>query len=131
MEFTNHMTRFKDSCSVSSEMWCSGITNLLILLAPTAPHMTEELWHRLGHEGSIHNQQWPKWDEALAKEEEITLVVQVNGKLRDRINVPVSITEDEAKDLALNSEKAKTHIAGKQVVNVIYVPGRLVNVVVK
>lgn len=131
MEFTNFMSRIKDTCSVSSEMWCSGITNLLILLAPTSPHMTEELWHRLGHEGSIHNQQWPKWDEVLAKEEEITLVVQVNGKLRDRINVPVSITEEEAKQLARDSEKVRTHTTGKQIVNVIYVPGKLVNVVVK
>jgi leucyl-tRNA synthetase len=131
MEFTNFMSRFKDACSVSSEMWCSGITNLLVLLAPTAPHMTEELWHRLGHEGSIHNQQWPKWDEELAKEEEITLVVQVNGKVRDRINVPVSITEDEAKKIARDSEKVKTHTGEKQVVNVIYVPGKLVNIVAK
>jgi leucyl-tRNA synthetase len=112
-------------------MWCSAITNLLILLAPTAPHISEELWQRLGHEGSIHNQQWPKWIEALAKEEEITLVVQVNGKLRDRISVLVSISEDEAKQIARDSEKVKTHTAGKQVVNVIYVPGKLVNIVVK
>ncbi len=131
MEFTNYMSRIKDSCSVSSEIWCSAITNMLILLAPTAPHITEELWQRLGHEGSIHNQQWPKWIEALAKEEEITLVVQVNGKLRDRISVPVSISEDEAKQIARDSEKVKTHIAGKQVVNVIYVPGKLVNIVVR
>ena len=131
MEFTNYMSRIKDSCSVSSEMWCSAITNLLILLAPTAPHISEELWQRLGHEGSIHNQQWPKWIEALAKEEEITLVVQVNGKLRDRISVPVSISEDEAKQIARDSEKVKTHIAGKQVVNEIYVPGKLVNIVVR
>jgi leucyl-tRNA synthetase len=131
MEFTNYMSRIKDSCSVSVDLWCSAITNLLILLAPTAPHITEELWQRLGHEGSIHNQQWPKWIEALAREEEITLVVQVNGKLRDRISVPVSISEDEAKQIARDSEKVKTHIAGKQILNVIYVPGKLVNIVVK
>jgi leucyl-tRNA synthetase len=131
MEFTNFMSRIKETCSVTSETWCSGITNLLILLAPTAPHMTEELWYKLGHEGSIHNQRWPKWDEALAKEEEITLVVQVNGKLRDRINVPVSITEDEAKQIANDSEKIKTHTAGKKIINIIYVPGKLVNIVVK
>ncbi len=131
MEFTNHMSRIKDSCSVSSEMWCSAITNMLILLAPTAPHITEELWQRLGHEGSIHNQQWPKWIEALAKEEEITLVVQVNGKLRDRISVPASISEGEAKQIACDSEKVKSHIAGRQILNVIYVPGKLVNIVVR
>jgi len=131
MELTNYLSRLKETSSVSAANWHSSIDTLLLLLAPTAPHMTEELWQRLGHKQSIHNQYWPKWDEALAKEEEITLVVQVNGKLRDRINVPVSITEDEAKHVARDSEKAKTYLQGKQVVNVIYVPGRLVNIVVK
>jgi leucyl-tRNA synthetase len=131
MELTNYLSRIKETSPVSSANWRSSIETLLLLLAPTAPHMTEELWKRLGHKGSIHNQQWPKWDEALAKEDEITLVVQINGKLRDRINAPVSITEDEAKQLARDSEKVKAHLASKQVVNVIYVPGKLVNIVVK
>jgi leucyl-tRNA synthetase len=131
MELTNYLSRLKESGAVSANNWQSSIENLLVLLAPTAPHMTEELWQRLGHKQSIHNQRWPKWNEALAKEEEITLVVQVNGKLRDRINVPVSITEDEAKQLARDSEKTKTYLQGKQVVNVIYVPGKLVNIVVR
>jgi leucyl-tRNA synthetase len=130
MELTNYLSRLKESGAVSATNWRSSIETLLLLLAPTAPHMTEELWHRLGHDQSIHNQHWPKWNEALAKEEEITLVVQVNGKLRDRINVPVSITEDEAKQLARDSEKAKTYLQGKKVINVIYVPGKLVNIVV-
>jgi leucyl-tRNA synthetase len=131
MELTNYMLRIKESGAVSTKDWQSAIETLLVLLAPTAPHMTEELWHRLGHKQSIHNEHWPKWDEALAKEEEITLVVQVNGKLRDRISVPVSITEEDAKQVAHSSEKVKTHLQGKQVVNVIYVPGKLVNIVVK
>ena len=101
------------------------------MLAPASPHIAEELWQRIGNRYSIHNQPWPKWDAALAKEEEITLVVQVNGKLRDRISVPVSITEDEAKKLATESDKIKAHVQGKRVVNVIYVPGRLVNIVVR
>ena len=74
---------------------------------------------------------WPKWDEALAKEDEITLVVQVNGKLRDRITVSASITETEAKKTAQDSDKIKPHLEGKTIVNVIYVPGKLVNIVVK
>ncbi|GAI65439.1 unnamed protein product, partial [marine sediment metagenome] len=80
---------------------------------------------------SIHNQSWPKWDEDLAKDEEITLVVQVNGKLRDRIVVPASITEDEAKNTALNRQRVKSYIEGKEVLKTIYVPGRLVNLVVR
>jgi len=102
-----------------------------LLLAPTAPHLTEELWQRTGHEYSIHNQSWPKWDVELAKDEEITLVVQVNGKVRDRVSVPASISEDEAKQLAMNQKRVQPYLEGKQIVNIIYVPARLVNLVVE
>ena len=80
---------------------------------------------------SIHNQKWPACNEALTKEEEITLVVQVNGKVRDRLTVPASITEDEAKKVALASERVLTFTQGKEMVNAVYVPGRLLNLVVK
>jgi leucyl-tRNA synthetase len=101
------------------------------MLAPTAPHFTEEMWSRLGYEYSIHNQRWPQWDEKLAENEEIPLVIQVNGKVRDKLMVSANISEDEAKKLALESPKVQAHIAGKSVAQVIYVPGRLVNVVVR
>jgi leucyl-tRNA synthetase len=131
MEYTNYLAKVKEEGSVSPPAWDEAIKTLLLLLAPTAPHLAEELWQQTGHEYSIHNQAWPKWDEALAKEEEITLVVQVNGKLRDRVTVPVSITEAEAKEKALESPKVKAHTEGKKIIKTIYVPGRLVNVVVK
>jgi leucyl-tRNA synthetase len=131
MEFTNHLTKVRDESAVNVTAWKEAVDNLLLLLAPIAPHLAEELWQRTGHEYSIHNQSWPKWDEALAKDEEITLVVQVNGKLRDRLTVPASVTEDEAKRLVLESQKVKPHIEGKQIAQVVYVPGRLVNLVVK
>jgi leucyl-tRNA synthetase len=131
MEYTNYLTKTKDEGIISDAAWKESIDTLLLLLAPTAPHLTEELWQRTGHEYSIHNQSWPKWDEALAKDEEITLVVQVNGKLRERIAVPVSITEDEAKNKALESPRVKAHTEGKKIIKVIYVAGRLVNIVVR
>ncbi len=131
MEFTNYLTKVKETGQVADSDWKGTIEKLLLLLAPTAPHLAEELWQRIGGDYSIHNQSWPRWDEELAKEEEITLVVQVNGKLRDRITVPVSITETEARQLALDSERAKAHLEGKKIINIIYVPGRLVNIVVK
>jgi leucyl-tRNA synthetase len=131
MEYTNYLNKVKDNGSVPVADWKKSIETLIILLAPTAPHLAEELWHRIGHNQSVHNQHWPKWDEALAKEDEITLVVQVNGKLRDRLTASVSITEEEAKKMAQSSEKIQPFIQGKQVINVIYVPGKLVNVVVK
>ena len=98
---------------------------------PTAPHLAEELWQKREKEYSIHNQSWPQWDDALAKDEEVTLVVQVNGKLRDRIAVPVSISETEARELAMSQQRVQAHVEGREIVNIIYVPGRFINLVVK
>ena len=130
MEYTNYLTKVKETGNVTHSAWKEALDTLLLLLAPSAPHVTEELWQRTGNEYSIHNQSWPEWHEELAREEEITLVVQVKGKLRDRITVPVSITEAEAQQLARDSQRAKTYLEGKEVIKAIYVPGKLVNIVV-
>ena len=100
------------------------------MLAPVCPHIAEELWERLGKPYSIHTQAWPKVDEVAAKDEEITLIVQVNGKLRDRIVVLPSISEEEMKTKALASDAVNKEVAGRPVRKVIIVPGRLVNIVV-
>ena len=131
MEFTNHLGRVKETGAVTPSAWAEAIKALLLLLAPTAPHLTEELWQRLDYPYSIHNQPWPEWNEELARDEEATLVVQVNGKLRDRITVPLSITEAEAKSLAMASQRVKAHLEGRELLKTIYVPGRLVNLVVR
>jgi leucyl-tRNA synthetase len=131
MEFSNYLGKAREAGNVSAAAWKSSVKALLLMLAPTAPHLTEELWERTGNKYSIHNQRWPEWDEALTKTEEITLVIQVNGKLRDRVMVPASISESEAKKLAAEQEKVKSFLEGKQIVNIIYVPGKLVNIVVK
>jgi len=137
MEFTNYLARVKETGSVTPSVWEEAIKTLMLLLAPTAPHLAEELWQKLGQTYSIHNQSWPEWDEELAKDEEVTLVVQVNGKLRDKIIVPVSITEAEAKKLAMESKRVQLyleetlHVKDKETVKTIYVPGRLVNLVVR
>ena len=131
MEFTNHLSRVKETGAVTPSTWAEAIKALLLLLAPTAPHLTEELWQRLGYPYSIHNQPWPQWNEELARDEEATLVVQVNGKLRDRITVPLSITEAEAKSLAMASQRVKAYLEGRELLKTIYVPGRLVNLVVR
>jgi leucyl-tRNA synthetase len=93
--------------------------------------MAEELWQKSGYSYSIHNQKWPVWSEEQVQVEQVTLVIQVNGKLRDRFSVSVNISEEEAKKLALESPKVIPHIAGKQLVNAVYVPRKLVNLVVK
>ncbi|MCD6169847.1 MAG: leucine--tRNA ligase [Candidatus Latescibacteria bacterium] len=102
----------------------------LILLSPFAPHMAEELWQQRGHQGSIFEAQWPKYDEALTKPQQITLVVQVNGKLRAKLQVDADIDRQEAKRLALEAPNVKAHLAGRPPRKVIVVPRRLVNIVV-
>jgi leucyl-tRNA synthetase len=132
MEFTNYLAGIKEAGSVSTSVWEESIDILLRLLAPTAPHLTEELWERTGRQYSIHNQPWPQWNEELAKDEEITLVIQVNGKLRDRIAVPASITEDELPQiLQEKATKANAYLEGKKILKRVYVPGRLINFVVQ
>jgi leucyl-tRNA synthetase len=130
MEFSNYLSKVKESGVVSGSLWGEAISYFLLLLAPTAPHLAEELWNRTGHTYSIHNQPWLEYDEELVKEEEITLVIQVNGKLRDKVLVPASISEVEAKELALSRERVKAYIDGKKLSRVIYVPKRVVNIVV-
>jgi len=130
MELTNYLARVKEAAAVSQSLWQQAMETLLLLLAPTAPHLAEELWQQSGREYSVHNQPWPRWQEELAQDEEITLVVQVNGKLRDRITVPAVLSEDEARQRAMASSKVQTHLAGRQVAKVVYVPGRLLNLVV-
>jgi leucyl-tRNA synthetase len=131
MEFTNYIDKVKQAGVVDSLSWTATVDTLLLLLAPTVPHLAEELWQRTGHSYSIHNQSWPQWDEELAKDEEITLVVQVNGKLRERIVVSASITEVQAIQLVMESNRVKAHLKGKEIIKTIYVPGRLVNLVVR
>ena len=131
MEFTNYLAKVRETGVVIDSAWEGSIDSLLLLLAPTTPHLAEELWQRTGHDYSIHNQSWPRWDEELAKDEEVTLVIQVNGKLRDRIAVPASVTEAEARQLAQESQRVKAHTEGKELLKTIYVPGRLVNLVVR
>lgn len=130
MEFSNYLSKVKERGHVSSSAWREAIRCFLILLAPTAPHLAEEIWARIGHPYTIHSQPWPEYDQKLAEEEEITLVIQVNGKLRDKLLVPASISEAEAKKTALNRERVKAYIDGKKLARVIYVPKRVVNIVV-
>ena len=98
-------------------------------MAPSTPHFAEELWSLTGHPYSVHQQPFPSFDPILTVEDEITLVVQVNGKVREKLAVAAGISEDQAKAAALAAPKVAAQIDGRQPRQVIYVPGRLVNVV--
>jgi leucyl-tRNA synthetase len=109
--------------------WLRRVWLYLRMMAPVTPHIAEELWARLGKPYSVHNQPWPEVDEQAAAEEQVTLVIQVNGKVRDRINVPVDIDDEDARSAALASVAVQRILAGKPPRKVIVVPGKLVNIV--
>ncbi len=128
MEHTSYLLAIKGE--VGEERWKKALRTFVTVLAPFAPHHAEEMWAAMGEEYSVHLQGWPSWDESLIVAEEITLVVQVNGKLRDRIEVPADIAEEEARELALSSARVRPHVEGRELKKSVYVPGRLVNFVV-
>ncbi|MCL4515921.1 MAG: leucine--tRNA ligase [Firmicutes bacterium] len=134
MELVNAAYLYKDRVPVEEQVpgvLRELVETLLLLLAPFAPHLTEELWHELGNARSIHGMPWPRYDPAALAAEEVTIVVQVNGKVRDRLTVPIEIDPEELKEMALGMEKVREFIGGKSVGNVVVVPKKLVNIVAR
>jgi leucyl-tRNA synthetase len=130
MEMTNAMQSYRDAHGPETRAYSDAATTVLLLLAPMAPHITEELWHRSGGQGSVHTQPWPQFNADLAASEVVTVVIQVNGKLRDKIELPADVTQDEAIQAALQSQKVGHYLDGKEPRQVHYVPGRLVSIVI-
>ncbi len=130
MEYSNKLRAASKTSVVNSPLWDEAMDALLIMLSPVAPHMTEELWAHRGNEFSIHQQAWPEFDAEKAKEALFELVIMFNGKLRDRIEAAVGITKEDATAKALQSERIQELLGEKEPKRVIYVPGRLVNIVV-
>ncbi|MDD4170433.1 MAG: class I tRNA ligase family protein, partial [Desulfotomaculaceae bacterium] len=133
MELVNALYQFKEIPETDRDpaVLRESIEVLLILLAPFAPHITEEIWEAIGHEVSIHRQIWPVYDPLAAKEDEITIVVQTNGKVRERLLVPAGLSAEELRDRVLQESRVQQLLEGKKVIKVIPVPGKLVNIVLK
>ncbi len=133
MTLTNTLSRVENDNpgAATSDEWRTAYDTLLLLLAPIAPHLTEELWEKIGRPYSIHQQAWPEYDPELTKSDVITLIVQVDGKLRDRLLVSADISQGDAEGAAMASEKVQTALGGNDAARVIYVPGRLLNLVTK
>lgn len=129
MEYVNDLYKFKAG-GMGGDEWKLAITSLVQLVAPFAPHLAEELWQQLGHEDSVHLTKWPAWDAAYLASATIRLAIQVNGKLRGEIEVAKNSTEDEIKDIALRQENVQQYIGQKDLSRIIYVPGRLLNIVI-
>jgi leucyl-tRNA synthetase len=116
--------------AAGSDVWKECLEGMLLMLAPIAPHITEELWEKIKPgSGSIHQQTWPEYEESLIVEDMVTLVVQVNGKVRDRLEMLAGTSKEEAEQSALAAPKVQSYLEGKQIRKVIVVPDRLVNIV--
>ncbi|MEA4902306.1 leucine--tRNA ligase [Desulfitobacterium sp.] len=131
MELVNALYLYKEQPKANPEVEREALETIIITLAPFAPHITEELWAGLGYTESIHKQPWPQVDESALVQDEVTVILQVNGKLRDRIQVPAEISAQELEQTVRNLPKLQEWTKGKEIVKVITVPGKLVNVVVK
>jgi leucyl-tRNA synthetase len=131
MELSNALGESLSSGADSAQTQREAYLALLQMLHPLAPHLTEEFWERFGMKGFILTSKWPVADRALMQEDVVTIVVQVNGKLRGQIEVPNPAVEDAVMAAVKSHEKIQTWVEGKQVVKTIYVPGKLVNVVVR
>jgi leucyl-tRNA synthetase len=129
MELVNEMTGFEPRDDKGREVLRVAVENTLLLLSPFTPHISEELWEAIGNEPFISGEEWPAWDERLAKDEEVELVIQVNGKVRGKLMIPIGLSEDEIKNLALDDRKTVEYIGQKGIRKVIVVKGRLVNIV--
>ena len=130
MEYTNSLSKIW-SAGCNNEIWKESIIILIKLLAPMAPHITEELWELKGQKFSVHNQEFPSWDDQLISTDAKTIVVQINGKVRSQFDIEGTKSEEEVFEIALNNEKVKENIAGKEIIKKIYVKDKLVNFVVR
>jgi leucyl-tRNA synthetase len=131
MEFTNSLAKHQGGNLCGTALWQMAIDSLVLMLAPVAPFISEELWRRLGHTQSVHVQAWPQYDPDALVEDAIVVPIQINGKLRDTISVPTGLSKDEAMAAAHESPKIATLLDGKNIVKFIWVPDKLINLVVK
>jgi len=138
MELVNTIYQTKDamtsSDNVDPNFWPVmryAVESVIVMLSPFVPHIADELWHELGMSSLLLDNPWPSWDEKALTAEEVLIVVQVNGKLRDKMTVPADATDEEIKKMALSREKVQQFIAGGEIKNIVVVPKKLVNIVVK
>ena len=129
MELVNEMVGFEPVNRKEMQVFTSAVENLLLLLSPFTPHIAEELWAKLDHKKHVSEMPWPVWDEEIAKDEEIELVIQINGKLRGKLLIPAGLTDDEVKERALKDSKVSELMGGQKIRKLIVIKGRLVNIV--
>ncbi|MXX11949.1 MAG: leucine--tRNA ligase [Gemmatimonadetes bacterium] len=130
MTFSNGLSAVQNTPVVHTEAWKEAVETLVLLLAPITPHLSEELWSHIGGEYSVHQQNWPEWDENLARPATIEMPVQVNGKVRARMEVEVDAGQEEIESIALEQPNVQVHVQDQTPKKIIVIPNRLVNIVV-
>ncbi len=131
MEFVNEMYKYRQNKEINVPLFNKAIETLLIVLNPFTPHITEELWSQLGHEDRLYSCAWPSYDESALVKDEVEVVIQINGKLKDKLVMPNNSSKEETETAARQLDKVKEAAEGKQIVKVIVIPNKLVNFVVK
>jgi leucyl-tRNA synthetase len=131
MELSNMLYSYRDQEEQDLAVLKEAINTLIILLSPFAPHICEEMWHGCGHTDSICQQSWPQYDEAALVQDEVEIAIQISGKIRERLVVPTGISQAELEEMALVQPKIQELISGKQIVKIVVIPGKLVNIVAK
>ena len=131
MEFVNALTKYTKEAQMNLEFLKDVLGDYVRLLAPFAPHFSEEQWSLLGNTYSVFNEEWPKYDEKALVKDEVEIAIQINGKVKHKIVISSGLSDEEIKATALEDEKVKELTEGKTIVKVIVIKGRLVNIVVK
>ena len=131
MELVNALYKFDDDSEQGRAVTQEALEACVLLLSPIAPHITHSLWQSLGHDNAVIDQPWPQADEAAMVKDEIQIIVQVNGKLRARIDVPADASREQIEEIAIADANVQRFTEDKTIVKIIVVPGKLVNVVVK
>lgn len=131
MELVNAIYHYKDQKDPKKELLGEAMESLIILLAPFVPHITEEMWQMIGKKDSVHNQSWPKYNQEALKREEAEIAIQINGKVRDKMILSIDASKEEMEQQALERDKIQPFLEGKEVVKVIAIPKKLINIVVK
>ncbi len=130
MEMVNEMYRYKEG-TVNEGLFAAAVKNLIIMMAPFVPHVAEEMWEHLGYGGSVHEQQWPEYDEKALVKDTVEIVVQINGKIKEKINIAGDSSKEEMEKIAVENDNIKALTEGKNIVKIIAVPNKLINIVVK
>ena len=131
MELVNEMYKYKQNAEMNLPLFNKAIETLVTILSPFTPHICEELWSMLGHDDRLYNKSWPVYDESALVRDEVLIVVQINGKLKEKLMLPNNSSKEVIEEAALKLDKVKEELSGKEIVKVIVVPNKIINFAVK